>query len=118
MEDILFTRVLSPGAITTGVLSVSNRYVVPRMPTIEEGQNSALMRARDASQEGVIHPFIFRMRTTGRYAKQTLTGMKQFFDLHELQAGDRITIYAVEKELKLFGIVIRPGVYSIDFEKV
>ncbi|GKV37208.1 hypothetical protein SLEP1_g45265 [Rubroshorea leprosula] len=116
-EDMVLTRVLPGSAITTGVLSVSNRYVVARMPTIEDGQNSALMVARDARQEGVIHLFNFRMRTDGGYAKQTLTGMKQFFDLHELKAGDRIMIHLVEEELRLFGIVIRHGVYSIDFEE-
>ncbi|GLT31940.1 hypothetical protein SLA2020_066390 [Shorea laevis] len=117
MGDIVLTRVLPGGAINTGVLSVSNRYDVARMPTIEEGYNSAVVVARDARQEGVIHRFNFRMRADGARAKRTLTGMKQFFDLHGLQAGDQITIYLVQEELKLLGRVIRPAVYSVDFER-
>ncbi|GKV37215.1 hypothetical protein SLEP1_g45272 [Rubroshorea leprosula] len=117
MGDIVLTRVLPGGAINTGVISVSNRYDVACMPTIEGGHNSAVLIAGDARQEGVIHRFNFRMRTNGARAKQTLTGMKQFFDLHGLQAGDQIIIYLVQEELKLLGRVVRPAVYLIDFER-
>ncbi|GKV37217.1 hypothetical protein SLEP1_g45274 [Rubroshorea leprosula] len=115
MGDIVLTRVLPGSSINTGVLSVSNRFDVERMPTIEEGHKSVVLEARDARQEGLIHRFYFRRRADG--TKQTLTGMKQFFDLHGLQAGDRITIYLVRKEVKLFGRVIRPALHSIDFER-
>ncbi|GLT31938.1 hypothetical protein SLA2020_066370 [Shorea laevis] len=116
MADIVLTRVLPGGAINTGVISVSNRYDVARMPTIEGGHNSAVLIATDARQEGIVHRFNFRMRASGARAKQTLTGMKQFFNRHGLKAGDQITIYLVQ-ELKLLGKVIRPAVYSIDFER-
>ncbi|GLU11328.1 hypothetical protein SLE2022_280830 [Rubroshorea leprosula] len=115
MGDIVLTRVLPGGSINTGVLSVSSRSDVERMPTIEEGHNSAVLEARDDRQEGLIHRFYFRRRADG--TKQTLTGMKQFFDLHGLQAKDRIKIYLVQKEVTLFGRVICPALYSIDFER-
>ncbi|GKV37211.1 hypothetical protein SLEP1_g45268 [Rubroshorea leprosula] len=116
MGDIVLTRVLPGGSINTGVLSVSNRFDVARMPPIEEGHNSAVLMARDARQEGVIHRFNFRRRADG--TKQTLTGMKPFFERHELQAGDQIMISLVQEELRLFGSVIhRRPVYSIDFER-
>ncbi|GLT31946.1 hypothetical protein SLA2020_066450 [Shorea laevis] len=117
MADIVLTRVLPPGAINTGTLSVSNQHDVPRMPTIVEGQNSVPMVARDARQEGLVHFFNFRMRANGPRAKQTITGMKEFFDLHGLQGGDVIIIRLVQHELKLLGRVIRSAIYSIDFER-
>ncbi|GLU11330.1 hypothetical protein SLE2022_280850 [Rubroshorea leprosula] len=115
-ERVLNIR-LTPASRNNGVASVSKRHVVRRLPTFEGGHRSAVLIARDAHQEGVEHRFCLRKRANEAQPKETLTGMKEFFDQHELQAGDQIMIDLLREEVKLFGRVIRSALYQIDFRR-
>ncbi|GLU02115.1 hypothetical protein SLE2022_193820 [Rubroshorea leprosula] len=51
------------------------------------------------------------------YPKEAIAGLKTYIQAKGLVEGDRITIFKEGNEVKVFGAVLRPPVYSIRHEK-
>ncbi|GLT28375.1 hypothetical protein SLA2020_033150 [Shorea laevis] len=120
MENLavaLPTRAITHYGIASGRISASNRFFVEEMPRIEPGQNSRAFLARDM-RGGPIYHLKYNRRMVGLRPKQTITGLRRFFQEHGLQPGDRITLFKEEgNELILMGKLISP-LYVIDYERV
>ncbi|GKV31791.1 hypothetical protein SLEP1_g40457 [Rubroshorea leprosula] len=111
------TRAVTPYGIATGRVSASNRRFVEEMPRIEPGQNSRPFLAWDMHGGRICH-LKYNRRMVGRRPKQTITGLRSFFQQHGLQPGDQITLYKEEGiEAILMGVLISP-LYVIHFERV
>ncbi|GLU11333.1 hypothetical protein SLE2022_280880 [Rubroshorea leprosula] len=112
---VLPTRTMTPNVIARGIISASNQNFVHDMPTIQPGCISAPLRARDLL--GNIYHFRYKRRMVGPYNKQTISGMRPFFQAHGLQSGDQVTIYKERDEVRLLGQVIQPALYLIHFQR-
>ncbi|GLT33211.1 hypothetical protein SLA2020_078150 [Shorea laevis] len=95
-------RAMTAKGISTGCISTSSAKCVQEMPIIEPGQNSAPLLARDVLEKN--YEFRYNRRITGPYYKQTITGMKPFFQDHGLVPGDLITIYKMNDEALIYYI--------------
>ncbi|GKV31773.1 hypothetical protein SLEP1_g40439 [Rubroshorea leprosula] len=110
------TRAVTGYGIASGRVSASNRHFVEEMPRIEPGRNSRPFLARDM-HGGRIYHLKYNRRMVGLRPKQTITGLRRFFQEHGLQPGDRITLYKEEgNEVILMGKLISP-LYVIHFER-
>ncbi|GKV31768.1 hypothetical protein SLEP1_g40434 [Rubroshorea leprosula] len=114
---VLRTRALTPYGIASGRVSASNRHFVEEMPRIPPEQKSRPFLAKDAQGRRIYH-LKYNRRMRGLRPKQTITGLRRFFQEHGLQPGDRITVYKEEaNEVILMGKLISP-LYVIHFERV
>ncbi|GKV31777.1 hypothetical protein SLEP1_g40442 [Rubroshorea leprosula] len=87
------------------------------MPRIPRDRDSRQFLARDTHGHRIYH-LKYKRRMRGRRPKQTITGLRHFFQDHGLQPRDRITLYKeVGNEVKLMGKLISP-LYVIHFERV
>ncbi|GKV07785.1 hypothetical protein SLEP1_g19506 [Rubroshorea leprosula] len=102
MRRVFGPRAMKATMISTGCISASDANCVQHMPIIEPGQNSAPLMARDVL--GSNWEFRYNRRMTGPYYKQTITGMRPFFQHHGLVPGDLITIYRMRDEAVIYYI--------------
>ncbi|GKV32857.1 hypothetical protein SLEP1_g41422 [Rubroshorea leprosula] len=58
-----------------------------------------------------------KRRMKERYPKEAIAGLKTYIRAKDLVQGDRITISKVGSEVKVFGAVFCPPLYSIHYEK-
>ncbi|GLU11615.1 hypothetical protein SLE2022_283510 [Rubroshorea leprosula] len=58
-----------------------------------------------------------KRRMEEKYPKEAIAGFKTYIRAKDLVQGDRITISKVGNEVKVFGAVFRPPLYSIHYEK-
>ncbi|GLT48765.1 hypothetical protein SLA2020_223700 [Shorea laevis] len=58
-----------------------------------------------------------KRRMTERYPQKAIAGLETYIRAKALVQGDRITISKVRDEVKEFGVVLRPPLYSIHHEK-
>ncbi|GLT28383.1 hypothetical protein SLA2020_033230 [Shorea laevis] len=87
------------------------------MPRIQPGRNSRPFLARDTHGRHIYH-LEYKRRMRGLHPRQTITGLRSFFQEHGLQPGDLITLYMEEgNEVILMGKLISP-LYVIHFERV
>ncbi|GLT28373.1 hypothetical protein SLA2020_033130 [Shorea laevis] len=114
---VLPTRAVTRYGIASGRVSASNQHFVEEMPRIPRDRGSRPFLARDMHGRRIYHLKCNR-RMTGLRPKQTITGLRRFFQEHGLQPGDRITVYKEEgNEVMLMGKLISP-LYVIHFERV
>ncbi|GLT48155.1 hypothetical protein SLA2020_217960 [Shorea laevis] len=117
LMEVLRTRAVTRCAIASGRVSASSRHFDEEMPRIQPGQNSRPFLARDMHGRRIYH-LKYNRRMVGLRPKQTITGLRRFFQEHGLQPGDLITLYKEEgNEMILMGKLISP-LYVIHFERV
>ncbi|GLT48774.1 hypothetical protein SLA2020_223760 [Shorea laevis] len=58
-----------------------------------------------------------KRRMKERYPKEAIAGLETYIRAKDLVQGNRITISKVGSEVKVFGAVFRPPLYSIHYEK-
>ncbi|GKV31779.1 hypothetical protein SLEP1_g40444 [Rubroshorea leprosula] len=111
---VLPTRALKPDGIAKGRVSASNQRFLHLMPRIPPDEKSTPFLAKDAHGRP-IHHLMYEKRKSELRPKQTITGLKHFFQEHGLQPGDRITVYKEEgNEVMLMGTPISSALYIWD----
>ncbi|GLT28386.1 hypothetical protein SLA2020_033260 [Shorea laevis] len=82
MEDltvVLRTRAVTRYGIASGRVNASNRHLVEAMPRIQPGRNSRPFLARDMLGPRIYH-LKYNRRMVGLRPKQTITGLRRFFE--------------------------------------